>query len=145
MWHAVYTTPLAEDAIFTQTTMNIYFRTQTTQNYAEFSYIANARMCHPEVKHKRSTCKVCESLRSLRERKNISEGSLCGKKHLVGVLEIVHYTMNTLHNISDIEIDEQPQSFIHKPEISMQLFVVYGLEFLYGFEFHDDLIVYKEI
>ena len=85
------------------------------------------------------------SLRSLRERKDISEGSLCGKKHLVGVLEIVHYTMNTLHNISDIEIDEQPQSFIHKPEISMQLFVVYGLEFLYGFEFHDDLIVYKEI
>ncbi len=145
MWHAVYTTPHAEDAIFAQTTMNIYFRTQTTQNYAEFSYIAIARMCHPEVKHKRSTSEVCESLRSLRERKDISEGSLCGKKHLVGVLEIVDYTMNTLHNISDIEIDEQPQSFIHKPEISMQLFVVYGLEFLYGFEFHDDLIVYKEI
>ena len=69
MWHAVYTTPHAEDAIFTQTTMNIYFRTQTTQNYAEFSYIANARMGHPEEMHKRSTCDVCESLRSLRERK----------------------------------------------------------------------------
>ena len=36
MWHAVYTTPHAEDAIFTQRTMNIYFRTQTPQNYAEF-------------------------------------------------------------------------------------------------------------
>ena len=68
MWHAVYTTPHAEDAIFTQTTMNIYFRTQTPQNYAEFSYIANARMGHPEEMHKRSTCDVCESLRRLREK-----------------------------------------------------------------------------
>ena len=43
MWHAVYTTPHAEDAIFTQTTMNIYFRTQTTQNYAEWRVASLSR------------------------------------------------------------------------------------------------------
>ena len=50
MWHAVYTTPLAEDAIFAQTTMNIYFRTQTTQNYAEWRVASLSRKKNPPLR-----------------------------------------------------------------------------------------------
>ena len=78
--------------------MNIYFRTQTPQNYAEFSYIANARMGHPEEMHKRSTCDVSESLRRLRERKE----SVCVKeKNLFGFDKV--FMVNSEKNYKELE------------------------------------------